>query len=152
MAVGSDLVGVHVALPPDFQTQIESAMAAELSVASQKWGVSLSDEAREYVLEHSLRQLQAQVAELMKTSWQFDPVVSLKVRGLPKRGRADIHLPAHASKLQDVRLKESKVGWIVAEDGDVDSVAPEDMDTVIREQILAWARTAVFYGVGSYRR
>ena len=55
MAVGSDLVGVHIALPPEFQTQIESAMAAELSVASQKWGVSLSEEAREDVLEHSLR-------------------------------------------------------------------------------------------------
>lgn len=154
MNASASRVGFIVALPSDYMDQIEEAVTDELKVAQQKWGVKLSPETQERVREHSINQLVLKVDSALKTTWEFKPEISLKIKGLTKGSggfNTDLNIPEDADKLDGIRLILAREGYEVDDEDSDGSLNVTDLPTRLLEAILKWLRTAIFYGVGSYK-
>lgn len=153
MSTAASRVTFHVKLAEDYMASIDAVIEDELKVAQRKWGVELSKEAVENVKRHSLNQLSMKVNLTLKTSWNFQPIVSLKIKGLSKSSGSellkDLTLPDELSKVPDIALVLSRDGFEVESEPSDGTVLPADLNGYILDRILTWARTAVFYGVGS---
>lgn len=154
MNASASRVGFVVALPQDYMDQIESAIKAELKVSQQKWGVSLSQETQESVRKHSVNQLTLKVDSTLKTSWEFKPEISLRIKGLTKGSggfTSDLNIPEDAEQVNGIRLILAREGYEVDEEDSDGALNAEDLPAKLLEAIIKWLRTAIFYGVGSYK-
>ena len=70
------------------------------------------------------------------------------VAGAPRDG--DIFLPDENLKSKTDRLLRKRVEWVVDEDGADGSIPIHEFYDAYKQIIVKMARTAVFYGVGSY--
>lgn len=145
----------HVKLADNYMDLIEEAIEDELIVAQRKWGVSLSEETVEHVKRHSLNQLSMKVDLTLKTSWNFQPIINLKIKGLTKSSGndllKDLTLPDELDSVPDIELVLGRDGFEVEDEPSDGTVLPAELNGYILNRILVWSRTAVFYGVGSYK-
>ena len=148
-------IAFHVRLADNYMELIDSAIETELKAAQRKWGVDLSEETVELVKRNSLNQLSMNVDLTLKTSWNFQPIVTLKIKGLSKSGSSgllkDLTLPDELKSVPDIALVLGRDGFEVESEPSDGTVAPADLNGYILDRILVWIRTAVFYGVGSYK-
>jgi len=148
-------IAFHVRLADNYMELIDSAIETELKAAQRKWGVDLSEETVELVKRNSLNQLSMKVDLTLKTSWNFQPIVTLKIKGLSKSGSSgllkDLTLPDELKSVPDIALVLGRDGFEVESEPSDGTVAPADLNGYILDRILVWIRTAVFYGVGSYK-
>lgn len=154
-AANHNRVIFNVELPEDFLQSMEQVMEEELQIAQRKWGISLDDELQEQVKRHSLNQLAAKVDLTMKVSWNFQRVLPLKIKGLTKSSAGEIHkdllLPRDAGKVGPLKLLLDRDGYEVDDEDSDGAVSAEDLPSSALQTILTWLRTAIFYGVGSFR-
>lgn len=155
MSATASRIAFHVKLADNYMDLIEEAIEDELSVAQRKWGVSLSEDTVEHVKRQSLNQLSMKVDLTLKTSWNFQPIVSLKIKGLSKSSGnsllKDLTLPDELDSVEGIELVLGRDGFEVEDEPSDGTVLPADLSEYILNRILVWARTAVFYGVGSYK-
>lgn len=156
MSTMASRIAFHVKLAENYMELIDEAIEDELKIAQRKWGVDLSDETIESVKRHSLNQLSMKVDLSLKTSWNFQPVVSVKIKGLSKNSGSgllkDLNLPEELSSVPDIALVLSKAdGFEVESEPSDNTVLPAELGDYILRKILTWARTGIFYGVGSYK-
>lgn len=152
---GASRIAFHVKLASNYMDLIENALQDELIVAQRKWGVSLTEEALEDVKRHSLNQLSMKVDLTLKTNWNFQEVITLKIKGLSKSSSngllKDLKLPEELDKVPGIKLVVGRDGFEVESEPSDNTVDPSDLPEYILNRILTWVRTAVFYGVGSFR-
>lgn len=155
MSTMASRVAFHVKLADDYMARIESAISEELIVAQRKWGVKLSDETAELVKRHSLDQLTRKVDLTLKTSWGFETSVTLKIKGLSKGATSgilnDLTLPDELDSVPSIALVLGRDGFEVESEPSDNTVQPAELSDYILRKILVWVRTAIFYGVGSYK-
>lgn len=148
-------IAFHVSLADNYMDLIENALNDEIAIAQRKWGVELGDEALESIKRHSLNQLSMKVDLTLKTSWNFQQVVTLKIKGLSKSSSTgllkDLKLPAEIKKVPQIKLVLARDGFEVESESSDNTVDPSELPDYILNKILIWVRTGVFYGVGSYR-
>jgi len=155
MSTMASRIAFHVKLADNYMELIDEAIEDELKVAQRKWGVDLSDETVESIKRHSLNQLSMKVDLSLKTSWNFQPFVTLKIKGLSKSSGngllRDLNLPEELSSVPAIDLVLGRDGFEVESEPSDNTVSPSDLDSYILNRILTWIRTAIFYGVGSYK-
>jgi len=148
-------VAFHVKLADNYMALIDQAIEEELKTSQRKWGVELSDETIELVKRSSLNQLSMKVDLTLKTSWNFQPFVTLKIKGLAKSSSTgllkDLTLPDELKSVPAIDLVLGRDGFEVESEPSDGTVSPADLNSYILNRILVWIRTAVFYGVGSYK-
>lgn len=148
-------IAFHVSLADNYMDLIENALNDEIAIAQRKWGVELGDEALESIKRHSLNQLSMKVDLTLKTSWNFQQVVTLKIKGLSKSSSTgllkDLKLPAEIKKVPQIKLVLARDGFEVESESSDNTVDPSELPDYILNKIVTWVRTGVFYGVGSYR-
>lgn len=133
---------VQCQLPTVTWDSLMKVIEDEIKVASSKWSVSLTDEEREKVATAA-----------------FDQVVSLVNLGVgdkqwtPNESVLNVRLAGDVEG--DYLLRRNGYNFLAVHpepDEDVKDLFPEtDLPTVLDEVLYGWARTAAFYGVGSYR-
>lgn len=149
-ATKDDIIELRIALPSSFKLQLQDAMEEEFEVASRKWEVDLSLETKKQIFANALRQLEAIVKSVTGREWRPEAkqlVVEVKN---PKPGFFAIDLPSEAAAKHSVAFVRSHEGWKVNQDPNMEAVELQDFKQFMEEQLKTWARTAVFYGVGSY--
>lgn len=155
MSTMASRVAFHVKLAENYMELIEGAVEDEIKVAQRKWGVNLSPEAIEDIRKHSFNQLSMKVDLALKTSWNFQPVITLKIKGLSRESgsviQKDLNLPAELKKVQSLQLVLGRDGFELTSEPEDGTVSPGELPEAVLNRIIAWARTAVFYGVGSYK-
>lgn len=155
MSTMASRIAFHVKLAENYMDLIDKAIEDELKVAQRKWGVDLSEETVELVRRHSLNQLSMKVDLTLKTSWNFQRVVTLKIKGLSKSSGngllKDLNLPDEIDSVPAIELVLGRDGFEVESEPSDGTVLPADLPEYILDRILVWIRTAVFYGVGSYK-
>lgn len=145
--VYENLVTIHIDLGKDFKHLVDQEMENELAVAQQKWGVSLNGDDSDRVLYHAKKQLLRGVSDNARSEWDGGRIVNV-VAGAPRDG--DIFLPDENLKSKTDRLLRKRVEWVVDEDGVDGSIPIHEFYEAYKQIIVKMARTAVFYGVGSY--
>lgn len=137
----------------DLPQLIEEAMVDELKVAKGKWRTFLSKEDDKLVLENSRNQLVCKVRSTTKDlDWEID---STEVKIFPVRNldapplSENIYLPQDARK-KDIALLEVNEGWKLDNSNDIGVIPLFEFEKTFIKKVVAWARTAVFYGVASF--
>lgn len=139
---------VHLDLENNFLATVEEAMEDEFDLACKRWKVRLNGEDHDVVMKHSLSQLRRKVTEVAKANWDLSD--RLNVRVVSPRPDMELTLPnpkAHSSSTRFIFVRD---GWEVDDERREESVRISDFRDHMQRSILDWARTAVFYGVGSY--
>lgn len=133
----------------EFKTQLEREMRAELEVAQDKWGVTVTPDEARAIIGHSLEQLKLRVRSFSgDTDWDLSPKLKYYVNGMA----GTYTLPSGKALAAKIYLVRTSDSWVVEPDNSsIDSVKLGDFLEVARREIYTWARTGVFYGVGSYK-
>ncbi|TXG75821.1 hypothetical protein E6Q11_06505 [Candidatus Dojkabacteria bacterium] len=138
---------------PNFHDLSLSVIEDEFSIAQRKWGVNLNEEQRSLVAEKSLDQLQKKVNLFTTRDWTpSDSVVALSFKVIQKDNASDNVADSNQADESDSELRLIRVnsGWVTSEDKE-QGTALSDMEKEFQEQVYEWLRTAVFYGVASYK-
>lgn len=131
----------------NFVKEVNEAMHDELEEASKKWGVMLTKEQEAKVLKAAFEQLKLRVHSVSKEHWQL----TNEVRYSLPNSRGNFQVPSPEASASHIRLVRASDGWQVDQERREESVKIGDFLPVSRKEIMNWARTAVFYGVGSYK-
>lgn len=153
MVIDLNRVGFHIKLDNNYKKEIRTAMELEMTVAQKKWGVKLDDSIQAHIIEHALEQLDQKVSDTSKSSWNFQDTLTIKIKGLSKKGQRDLQLPKdqNYSKMKNKNFIMTRDGWEVTDDASDASIKLIDFPEYVFNKIIEWSRTAVFYGVGSYK-
>lgn len=134
-------------------SKIEAAMLDEMKIAKAKWRVYLSSKEEEEILRLSRLQLIAKVQSITKDmEWSIDDKISIYPVRVEENSRLveNLSLP-NDSRKRDIHLLEVNDGWKIDNDNSIESTPLFKFEERVVTRILEWARTAVFYGVGSYK-
>ena len=146
MAKPKKSLTLEVELTPEFYASLESAMTDEMSIAQGKWRTNLDTDEQDTILGHSKNQLQTKALSMAKP-WQYGDASISIVIAHPRDKQ--VKLPEEISELEGVALIRPKSLWEIAEDEVDGSTDVENFVPCVEELLTDWARTAVFYGVGS---
>lgn len=153
MALDLNRVGFHITIDKNFEKKIKTAMEIEMKIAQRKWGVKLDKEIQAEIEEHAMTQLAQKVSDTSKHIWNFNEIVTIKIKGLSKKGQRDLQLPKdeNYSKLKNKKFIQTRDGWEVTEELSDKAITLQEFPDHILDKMVKWASTAVFYGVGSYK-
>lgn len=139
---------IHVDLTENFFDILLDEMEKEMEVSCRKWELRLNQEEKETVIEHSIKQVKRKVSENIRTLWDLSDVLTVKVNS--QKRPIEIRLPAPEAESSKIKLFYTKDGWEIDQEMQDDAVRLADFAEHLEKLIKTWARTAVFYGVGSY--
>lgn len=137
-------------LPKQFFKDLEDVIEDELKIAQKKWQLKLTEEEKDVVRKNAYTQVYQKASTVAGSTWAGEKHIIVKI---PYFKDVDLKLNANTSKTleKDLELVMTKDGWITASD---ESESPVLLSQIINYKtniMLVWARTAVFYGVGSYK-
>jgi hypothetical protein len=143
---------LNLELPENFEEELYKTINDEIALAQKKWKLKLSDDQKLKVFESSRTQTRLKTSTIAKQTWDLGRKLSLKVtftKNTQIELKPDSNFTATHKKINLVLTKD---GWVIANEESEDPVnITEILDKQI-EVIKQWARTAAFYGVGSYSR
>lgn len=139
---------VHLKLEQNFIEKIKESMYEEIEVASKKWSVALNTDDEDLIIKHAISQVRRKTSENVKTNWDLGDLVTVKVNSI-KKG-IEITLPAPEASSSPTTLIYTRDGWELDQEKRDESVKLADFRDHMQDQIIAWAKTAVFYGVASF--
>jgi len=134
-------------LPDNFMDQVESVMNEEFEIAAGKWGVEVLENDRSEIVIHSLNQLRNRVIGVSNNAWNFEKTLIFNVIG----GTGEINIPSTEADNSVIKLVKIRSGWSVDPDRLEESILLKDFQSHFMKELLAWARTGVFYGVASLK-
>lgn len=156
-------VRVLVPLSDDLKERMMEAISDELDIAERKWRMTLPSDARSRITDLSVIHLVSKVEQFTghRTRWMMgSDVVNLPIGDMPNRKPFDDGEMSWDDFVDDPvasegYLRRSNAGWNLTEVTDKDDRTTVQKITEFPEffesQMLEWLRTAVFYGVGSYK-
>lgn len=139
---------VHLKLEQNFIEKIKESMYEEIEVASKKWSVALSTDDEDLIIKHAISQVRRKTSENVKTNWDLGDLITVKVTSI-KKG-IEITLPSPEASSSPTTLIYTRDGWELDQEKRDESVKLADFRDHMQDQIIAWAKTAVFYGVASF--
>lgn len=139
---------IHIDLGTDFLDTVIDTMDNEFDIACKKWEVRLTQSEKENIFDHSIKQVKRKTSENIKTPWDLSDNLIVKVNSQKKP--IEIKLPAPEADSSRIKLFHTRDGWEVDQEMQDDAVTLANFAEHIKSRIKTWARTAVFYGVGSY--
>lgn len=134
-------------LDEGFNDDLQKEMKNELKEASFKWGVKLTEKQKVEILKRSVDQVRFRVVSVSGNPWNLENKIDFKMNGLQK----NISVSHDDQKIPNIQLIRARDSWIVDNDVSEKSVALKDFYQHFKQEVMTWARTAVFYGVGSYK-
>lgn len=135
---------------PEYKHRLERAMEKEWQEANRKWSLSLGPQEKEVVMKHAKRQLELKVAFFAKSTWEFGATpISVSVNSMG-RGNATLELPSPEIESYDINLVRANDGWKVNQEPSSGIIPLSKFQEYFTDELITWARTAVFYGVASY--
>lgn len=137
---------VHINLDRDFIESVKEEMEDEFRIACKKWEISLTENDMNLIFDHSLKQLRRKVSENIGTNWDLSDKLTVKVAYTEN---IEITLPGKLPHKKYSLLK-TRDGWSVDYESCDGAVQLSDFKKYMKNKINTWARTAVFYGVGSF--
>lgn len=139
---------IHIDLGDDFIGTVLDAMEEEFEISCKKWGVRLNQEDKENIFQHSIIQLKRKTSDNIRNTWDLSDSLVVKVNS--HKRPIEISLPAPEAESSRIKLFHTRDGWEIDQETIEDTVRLADFAEHIKSKIKTWARTAVFYGVGSY--
>lgn len=137
---------LEVTFPDGYIDSIEETMSNELIEAQRKWQVHFTEEEQDLVLRHSRNQLRSKVASTIGP-WNYgDDSITLNLSSSRNR---TVKLPKDSEKLEGVYIARKKNIWELSDADESTAVEGTEFINHFLTTLHAWARTAVFYGVGS---
>lgn len=151
MIKSSKRVDVYIELPENFKEIIEESMVKELSIASVKWGVSITEEEGEEILDHAIEQLKNKVLSATQIEWNFTQILHVRLRNeRSKVGGRVMNFPTSNQEDNDLTFYLKGDGLRMENEPSKNLVKGKDLHTFFMDKIEDWGKTAVFYGVASY--
>lgn len=141
---------VTLVLPKNFKQKIITAMNEEFTIASNKWGLSLNTEDKKKIIKNSITQLENKVSSIAGGPWTLSDEKIVVFIGTARRGVFPITLPAKEANKHSVSFIRTHDQWKVEQDPSSEAVSINKFHKFFLEEVERWARTAVFYGVGSF--
>lgn len=136
-------------LPENFLKELDAVIKDELAIAQKKWKIKLSPEEREIVLKNAYAQTRLKTSTIARHSWNLEEKLTMRI---PYKKNSNMTLRIGEKPTRNlVDLIITKDGWVIASE---ESESPTPLENLLEKQIqtiFTWARTAVFYGVGSFR-
>lgn len=148
MKIDNSKMLVHLKLETNFTEIIDQTMEDEFEIASKKWNVYLNTDDHDIIMYHSRNQLRRKVSEMARLPWDMSDRMTIKVNS-PQKG-VEITLPSPKARTSTTKLLQTRDGWEIDDEKRDESVKLADFREHIQQCVLTWARTAVFYGVGSF--
>lgn len=145
----ADTITVKLAYGEQFEDSLVEDMVEELSVAEEKWNVAPSTEERRDIVRHSMNQLKRRIATVCGESWDQYGAINMTLKGYSYPYKIDLS-KALPKGLEDAYVVRKRDGFAVDSEVGEDSFSIHELQDKIEGLIRAAARTAVFYGVGSY--
>jgi len=139
---------IHLNLDKNFIEKIKEEMYKEIEIASKKWSVSLNTDDEDLIISHSVKQVRRKTSENIRTNWDLSDTLTVKINSIHKN--VEITLPAPEASSSTSSLIYTRDGWEIDTEKRDESVRLPDFRDYIQDQIMQWARTAVFYGVASF--
>lgn len=150
MKKAENALEVTLVLPKNFKSQVLSAMNDEFAEACKKWGLSLNTEDKKRVIENSLEQLSSKVSLVARRPWKLGDTELTVIITYSKKGVFPITLPSKEAKKYTVSFVRAHDEWKVEQDSVAEAIHIKDFHRFFTGEVVKWARTAVFYGVGSF--
>lgn len=139
---------VKVKIGKVFIKELNNAVEDEFKKAVDKWGVTLSNDEKKDLIVKSFEQLQSRIEAISKNPWKIGESIVYTIPG----ATGEYELPSKESKSSGVMLVRASDGWKASsEPKKGDPIPLGTFHKVAKEEITNWLRTAVFYGVGSYK-
>lgn len=137
---------LEVTFPDNYIDAIEETMRDELIEAQKKWQVNFTQADQDLVLRHSRNQLRSKVASTVGP-WTYG--ADSIILNLPASRPRTVKLPKDSEKLEGVYIARKKNVWELSDADEPGAVEGTEFIEHFVNTLHAWARTAVFYGVGS---
>ena len=141
---------VTLLLPKTFKKEITALMEEEFSIANKKWGLSLNSDVQEKIIAIAWKQLINKVTTVARREWDPTAPNIVVLISTNKKGVFKLSLPSREASKYTVSLVRAHDEWRVEQDPNHESVKLSDFHSFFISELRNWARTAVFYGVGSY--
>lgn len=148
-AKGKILVTIN--LPNKFINIIKNEINDEIAIAQKKWKVDFkntSEElfAKDLIVDQSLNQIESKTLSIFGRSWDFSDKISILVNSYASD---EITLPDERVKLNFVRQGQN---WCIDSEkiDKLNSIPASEFPAEIEQLLKNWARTAAFYGIGSF--
>lgn len=146
--MASSHLKLHLQLGEDFVSTLQKVMEDELEVAAQKWGYRPTAAERREVLRHGFDQVTLRMRSVSNNpSWAMSETITFSMPG-PK---IEMQVPSDEATASGYQLIRSRDGWLIDQDRTEDSVPLNDFLERFTREVQAWARTSVFYSIGSYK-
>lgn len=143
---------VVFSLPQGFANKVVKAITEEISISERKWGVNITSEQRQEILEHSVLQLENKVFATFKKAWRYkEPRIRVCLStGLEYAGPRQVALPEDKSNCDDILVIRGHNELIISNEPSSASFKMNNLPAEVQNMIITWIRTAAFYGVASY--
>lgn len=142
---------IFITLPDDFMERINDAIADELLIAPVKWSTSINEEEEEDIILNAYEQLKLKVSGVSMIEWKLTQKVHIRLRDdKGKISGRSIEYPTKDDFDNNLTYFLKGDGFRVEDELLENLVNGENLQSFLMEKIESWARTAVFYGVGSY--
>jgi len=139
---------INVTLRPDFLENLARVIDDEIAIAERKWNRYLSDEEKNIVRKSTHAQLRSKVSSLAHKEWDLGPKFTIIATG--EGAPATMNIREDSKPRQKISFVLNKNGWMVTRE-EAAAVRPiGEFFAHLNEMMETWARTATFYGVGSY--
>lgn len=140
---------LNLELPESFLQDLEAIINDEIAIAQKKWKLRLTDEQKQIVFDNARTQTRLKASTIAKQPWDLGSKLSLKV---PYTRNTQLELKPGVPIDKKINLVITKDGWVIAHE---EAENPVHISDLLAKQIKVlekWARTAAFYGVGSFAR
>lgn len=139
---------IHVHLGENFYEDLNNEMENALEESSKKWGVHMNYMQKDNIFAHAQNQLKEKVISNVKHNWDMSNIVTVRVNS--HKPGIEFLLPSEEANTSNIQLFYTREGWTIDQESQDDSILLKDFAEYMRNKILTWVNTAVFYGVGSY--
>jgi len=139
---------LNLELPESFLDELDNTINDEIKIAQKKWKLRLTDEQKKIVFENARTQTRLKTSTVARQPWDLGSKLVLRV---PFTQNSQINLKPTAKTNRKIELVLTKDGWLIADEAE-NPVPVSELLEKQQEIVKRWARTAAFYGVGSYSK
>lgn len=143
-------VRLTLELPHDFAQSVRDTIVDEIEIASKKWNVVLSLEEYRNVIDWSEKQLEQYVTTGTGAEWSLGSPLITVVIITETPGVQYCNAQKFMKLHQDSTLVVVRDRWNITTEPVKDAIPAIEFPNHVMEWIYSAARTAAFYGVGSY--
>lgn len=147
------LFTVRITLPSDFYDECLNRINDGVDEGTQKWGVFVSEEERQDIIENSVAQIESRLSCYSKSGlWSFaDSELLARTSNNVATDSRVLNLPEDAGKYDVYMLMKPRLIAITNESTGDNVVHVSEFYNHAIELFYSWCSTAGFYAVGSLK-